>query len=126
MKKVSIKAMVIAAHILVIIILIINGSDSSNDVENGDKPNNNTEVTATNSGNSGNSSNNSSANSSSSSLDVTAPVPPVYVHYTVVRGDNLSSIAKKHNTTVAKIQALNNNLNPNKIYVGQKLVISKK
>lgn len=126
MKKTSIKAMVIAAHILVIIILIINGSDSSNDTGNGDKTDNNPEETSTNTGNSGNSSNNTPDSTGSSSLDVTAPVPPVYVHYTVVRGDNLSSIAKKHNTTVAKIQALNNNLNPNKIYVGQKLVISKK
>ena len=41
--------------------------------------------------------------------------------YTVRAGDTLSSIAKKYNTTVAKLAAKNNIKNINKIYVGQKL-----
>lgn len=39
--------------------------------------------------------------------------------YKVKAGDNLSSIAKKYNTTVAKLVSLNNIKNPNLIYVGQ-------
>lgn len=41
--------------------------------------------------------------------------------YTVRAGDTLSSIAKKHNTTVAALASKNNIKNINKIYVGQKL-----
>ena len=44
-------------------------------------------------------------------------------YYTVKAGDTLSKIAKKHNTTVKNIVALNNIKDPNKIYVGQKLRI---
>lgn len=47
------------------------------------------------------------------------------VTYTVKKGDTLSAIAKKYNTTVKKLASLNNIKNVNKIYVGQKLVISK-
>lgn len=43
--------------------------------------------------------------------------------YTVKAGDTLSSIAKKYNTTVAKLTSLNKLKNPNKIYVGQKIKI---
>jgi len=58
----------------------------------------------------------SSSSSSSSSTTNT---------YTVKAGDTLSGIAKKFNTTVAKLQALNNIKDANKISVGQvlKLVI---
>lgn len=42
-------------------------------------------------------------------------------YYTVKKGDTVSGIAKKYNTTVTMIVALNNLKNPNKIYVGQKL-----
>ena len=43
--------------------------------------------------------------------------------YTVKRGDTLSAIAKKLNTTVARLQELNNKtvIDANKIYAGQKL-----
>lgn len=47
------------------------------------------------------------------------------VTYTVKKGDTLSAIAKKYNTTVKKLASLNNIKNVNKIYVGQKLIISK-
>lgn len=43
--------------------------------------------------------------------------------YTVVKGDNLTRIAKKFDTTVSAIAELNNLPNPNKIYVGQVLKI---
>lgn len=41
--------------------------------------------------------------------------------YTVKRGDTLSAIAKKHNTTVAALAKLNNNKNVNVINVGKVL-----
>lgn len=44
-------------------------------------------------------------------------------YYTVKAGDTLSKIARKHNTTVKNIAALNNLKDPNKIYAGQKLRI---
>lgn len=43
------------------------------------------------------------------------------VYYTVKKGDTLSGIAKKHNTTTKKIAELNKIPNPNRIYAGQKL-----
>lgn len=46
------------------------------------------------------------------------------VTYVVQKGDTLSSIANKYNTTVSAIASLNNIKNVNLIYVGQKLVIS--
>lgn len=46
------------------------------------------------------------------------------VTYTVVKGDTLSSIASRYNTTVSAIAALNDIKNVNLIYVGQVLIIS--
>lgn len=43
--------------------------------------------------------------------------------YTVVAGDTLSKIAKRYNMTVQELAKLNNIENPNKITVGQKLII---
>lgn len=48
---------------------------------------------------------------------------PSYTTYKVKKGDTLSGIAKKYNTTYQKIAKDNNISNPNKIYVGQKLII---
>lgn len=47
------------------------------------------------------------------------------VTYRVVKGDTLSGIAAKFNTTVSKLASINNIKNVNLIYVGQVLVISK-
>ena len=44
--------------------------------------------------------------------------------YTVKRGDTLSSIAAKYNTTVSEIATLNNILNPNLIYAGSIIRVS--
>jgi predicted chitinase len=43
--------------------------------------------------------------------------------YVVKSGDNLTAIASRFGTTVAKIQAANGISNPNLIYVGQRLTI---
>ena len=43
--------------------------------------------------------------------------------YTVVKGDNLTKIAKLYNTSVNELVRLNNITNKNLIYVGQKLII---
>lgn len=49
------------------------------------------------------------------------PQEPIVKTYTVVAGDNLSSIASRFNTTVERICSLNGISNPNLIYVGQVL-----
>ena len=41
--------------------------------------------------------------------------------YIVKKGDTLSKIAKKFNTSISKLAQLNNISDPNKIYVGQKI-----
>lgn len=47
------------------------------------------------------------------------------VTYTVKKGDTLSKIAREHNTTVSAIAKLNPDIKDvNKIYIGQKIVIS--
>lgn len=54
-----------------------------------------------------------------------APDPnPTDQTYTVAAGDTLSSIAARYRTTVAELAALNNILNPNRIYPGQVLTIT--
>ena len=46
-----------------------------------------------------------------------------YIHYTVQRGDTLSSIAARYNSTVSAIAGINDISNPNLIYVGERLLI---
>jgi hypothetical protein len=53
--------------------------------------------------------------------DVSAP--RIAGTYTVKAGDTLTAIARRYNTTVAKIAALNHITDPNRIRVGQPLVI---
>ena len=50
-------------------------------------------------------------------------VPPKNVTYTVKKGDTLSSIAKKHGTTVKKICKLNNISEKKTLKIGQKLIV---
>ena len=45
------------------------------------------------------------------------------ITYTVVKGDNLTKIAKRYNTTVEELVKLNNIKDKNLIYVGQQLII---
>ncbi len=52
----------------------------------------------------------------------TSYIPPSYETYTVKKGDNLYSIAKKYGTTVEEIKNLNN-LTTNDLEIGQKLNI---
>lgn len=51
------------------------------------------------------------------------PVPTCPVHYRVQRGDNLTRIAARYGVSVWQIQQWNRIPNPNRIYVGQTLVI---
>ncbi len=45
--------------------------------------------------------------------------------YVVKKGDTLSAIASKYNTTVKRLVELNNIKNPNLIYIGDKLKFKK-
>lgn len=45
------------------------------------------------------------------------------INYVVQRGDTLSGIAIRYNTTVAELAGINNIKNPNLIYIGQTLKI---
>lgn len=52
-----------------------------------------------------------------------SPVPSCPVYYRVQRGDNLTRIAARYRVTVWQLQQWNRITNPNRIYVGQLLVI---
>jgi len=52
-----------------------------------------------------------------------APTPPAVSEYIVQPGDTIWSIAARFNTTVEAIAIANRLINPNFIYVGQKLII---
>lgn len=54
----------------------------------------------------------------------TKPKEPTVKTYTVVSGDNLSTIANRFGTTVGEICRLNNIDNPNLIYPGQVLILA--
>lgn len=58
------------------------------------------------------------------SVKTTSP-PLVQTVYTVQRGDTLSAIARKYNTTVSQLVTLNGIKNANAIRVGQKLLLPK-
>ncbi|HEY1173198.1 MAG TPA: LysM peptidoglycan-binding domain-containing protein [Verrucomicrobiae bacterium] len=60
--------------------------------------------------------------------DVIAPVPPTTLdpapslqQYTIAKGDNFYTIAKKNNTTTKKIIDANPNVDPAKLKIGQKI-----
>jgi LysM repeat protein len=54
---------------------------------------------------------------------VTPPAETLMTEYVVVKGDTLSSIAKKHSVTVKAIENANPGVTPTKLKVGQKLAI---
>lgn len=54
------------------------------------------------------------------------PKPDEPIYYTVKKGDNLTKIAKKYNTSVQQLVIWNNIKNPNLIYPGQVLIVGKK
>ncbi len=56
----------------------------------------------------------------------TPPTPDEPIYYTVVRGDNLTKIATRYNTTVQQLVVWNNIKNPNLIFPGQRLIVGKK
>ena len=59
----------------------------------------------------------------STTREIQATVQTLEPNYTVKRGDTLGSIARQFDTTVERIQALNNLGNTTTLNVGQKLVI---
>jgi len=58
-------------------------------------------------------------------LDYGKEVSDDYIIYVVKKGDTLSTIAKKYNTTIKTLANLNNIKNVNLIYVGEKIKIPK-
>lgn len=54
------------------------------------------------------------------------PEPEENVYYTVKRGDNLTKIGKQFGVSVSELVAWNKIVNPNLIFVGQKLIVGKK
>lgn len=53
--------------------------------------------------------------------NISAPAESEPVYHTVKKGDTLSALARKYNTTVKKLVDLNHIKNPNMIVIGQKL-----
>ncbi|RIY32485.1 hypothetical protein CKF54_04745 [Psittacicella hinzii] len=66
-----------------------------------------------------------STNSNTSKASNSKPATPQITTYTVLRGDTLTSIAKKFNMTIAQVKSLNN-LKSNTVYAGQKLKVYKR
>lgn len=78
--------------------------------------------------NNGSTADNNDTSDSNDSSSTEAPKEEkvtVAVEYTVVKGDTLSKIAKKNNLTLSALLAMNPQIkNPNRIYPGQKIVVS--
>jgi LysM repeat protein len=53
----------------------------------------------------------------------TPTVPPNGIVHTIQRGETLSGLAKKYGVSLGKINAANTGLDPNRIQIGQKIVI---
>lgn len=53
----------------------------------------------------------------------TTPLPPTPTAYVIQRGDSLTSIAARFNTTVGALVQQNGITNPNRIFAGQQLII---
>ena len=51
------------------------------------------------------------------------PMQPEPNVYAIERGDSLEKIAKSYGTTTAELQKLNNISDPNKVQIGQKIVL---
>jgi LysM repeat protein len=53
----------------------------------------------------------------------TATIPPNGIVHTIQRGETLSGLSKKYGVPLEKINAANTGLDPNRIQIGQKIVI---
>ena len=53
----------------------------------------------------------------------TPTIPPNGIVHTIQRGETLSGLAKKYGVPLGKINAANTGLDPNRIQIGQKIVI---
>ncbi len=60
---------------------------------------------------------------SAGAREIHSTVKPIDANYTVQSGDSLAAIATRFNTTIQRIQALNNLPNPRVLSIGQKLVV---
>jgi LysM repeat protein len=52
-----------------------------------------------------------------------APDAPESPRHIIVKGDNLTSIAKQYNVSLSELQKANKNVNPGKLQIGQSLII---
>lgn len=52
-----------------------------------------------------------------------APPEPEGQRHIVVKGDNLTTIAKQYNVSLSELQKANKNVNPSKLQIGQSLII---
>jgi LysM repeat protein len=52
-----------------------------------------------------------------------APAEPESPRHIIVKGDNLTSIAKQYNVPLSELQKANKNVNPAKLQIGQSILI---